>query len=367
MTATATQPETLTCTADTAKLRETMRRLASIPGRSVKPILDCVRIVARDGALHLTATNLETEATATIIACEVHEPGAVCVDAKRFAAALNTVSEPTVNMTLASDNLRVSTDAATFDLTTMPAGDYPATRGGGDVCMTVDAEALIAALAKTLPSVAKDASRYAINAVSIHSFRERADVVATDGRRLSLVKLAAKLDRTGPLLIPTPAAKLIVAVCDGEVSVSADAGCIRFESDGWRVTSSVVEASFPPYRDIFPKSQGITATLDVAELKDALNIAKVMTSDDSKGVRFDFSRDGLKLSSRTPEQGTATVRCACTLDGDSIAIGMQPQYVLDALNACDGDRVTIGMDAPNKPALFSDGDSRCIVMPVNLQ
>ncbi len=373
MTTTTTATTDLTCTIDATQLREAMSRLARIvPGNSPKPALQCVRIEARDGAARLTTTDQELAATATIRACEIHEPGTVLVNARRFADIAAKVFAPTIDLRGDGDGLKVTAGTSEFKLHGMPASDYPSTpEVDTDPLMSLDADLLVRAFAQTLPSVSREASRYAIAGVAMFKNGNGCDVVTTDGRRLSLVGLNETLDRNS-LLIPTKAAQFVAHVAEGVTVIRADDGRVRFTCDDWTVTTAQIEGNFPPYKDVMPKDATTTVEVEVDQLRAALDQAALMTSEESRGVRFDFPGNcaggTITLTSRAPELGDATARCECgRVTGDGLAIGLNPAFVASVLKVCTCETVRIEMTAPNKPALFIDGDFRCVVMPVNLQ
>ena len=52
------------------------------------------------------------------------------------------------------------------------------------------------------------------------------------------------------------------------------------------IYSRLVEGRFPRYQDVFPKDLPITIPLSVGRLAGALRQAKIVTSDESRGVDF---------------------------------------------------------------------------------
>ena len=49
-----------------------------------------------------------------------------------------------------------------------------------------------------------------------------------------------------------------------------------------------------------------------------------------------------------------------------VEIGFNTRYVLDMLAALTGDEITIEIVDPGSPAIFSDGRSRAVLMPMRV-
>ena len=86
---------------------------------------------------------------------------------------------------------------------------------------------------------------------------------------------------------------------------------ILFVTGDRLLASNLVEGNFPPYKDVIPKDGDKKAIIDTQVLVSAVRRAALLTNEESKGVRFAFSPEGLKLSSRAPENGG--IRDQCTV------------------------------------------------------
>ena len=98
----------------------------------------------------------------------------------------------------------------------------------------------------------------------------------------------------------------------------------------------------------------------------AVTRAALLTNEESKGIRVHLSNEGMVLSSRAPEQGEATIRLPVKYTGETLEIGFNPTFLIDAMKVC-GETTTLELQAPAKPGLLrSDPDFVYVVMPVNL-
>jgi DNA polymerase-3 subunit beta len=172
-------------------------------------------------------------------------------------------------------------------------------------------------------------------------------------------------------IIPTKALNLIDKLVDDPeeaVGFQIKENQVLVHTSSATLTSTLVEGQFPPYEDVIPKDADKKMTASTADFLAKIKLASLLTTEESKGVRLNFSKKGLVLSSRSPEAGEATVNFPCKFEGGDVEIGFNPAFMIEALRVVDSDEVTLEMLAPNRPGLIKGGPNFLyVIMPVNLQ
>ena len=101
------------------------------PGAS--PALLCVRLVATDEGLVLTATDTELAYRGTV-ACAVASPGALALDARELFQMARSLPEPTVRIRTAPlGKAEVRSGRSKFRMSAMPTDDLPPILGAQDI------------------------------------------------------------------------------------------------------------------------------------------------------------------------------------------------------------------------------------------
>ncbi len=118
-----------------------------------------------------------------------------------------------------------------------------------------------------------------------------------------------------------------------------------------------------------PKEQDKKVSFETTILSSAIRRAALLTNEESKGVRLSFADDKLTLTSRAPEMGEATVEVNLEdYQGDPLEIGFNPNFITEALNVVDTDKVLVELKSATKPGVLKTGpDFTYVIMPVNLQ
>ena len=92
-----------------------------------------------------------------------------------------------------------------------------------------------------------------------------------------------------------------------------------------------------------------------------------MTTPESQLVKFDFLKDRILISSRSPNLGEAKEEIAAQCNGSELAIGFNPNYLLDVLKNLDIETVLFCLTEADKPGLVRGKDDYFyVVMPMQL-
>ncbi|MEM1208757.1 MAG: DNA polymerase III subunit beta [Planctomycetota bacterium] len=343
--------------------------------RTPKPVLSCVKVVAGEDGLTLTATDLEVSLTLNALRVEVEQPGEALIPADKLSQIVRESIDPTLTMTTEGEVVQITGQDSKYRIYSQAVSDFPAVPTfDEEPHFEMVAGDLHRLVAMTIFATARENSRYAINGVLMERDGKNLTVVATDGHRLAMAKGKAQAAAEGgqSAIVPTKALQLLLRLFDDAeqvVKVRLAGNRVLFTADHATLTSSLVEGNFPPYRDVIPKDGDKKATLTTDVFISAVRRAALLTNEESKGVRMAYSPDGLTLSSRAPEMGEAEINVELAgYDGEPIEIGFNPAYLLDALKVMDDKQVQFDFKASNKPGVLRTGpDFLYVVMPVNLQ
>jgi DNA polymerase-3 subunit beta len=386
---------------------------AVVPSRTPTPALSCVKLVARkigaSGELTLAGTDAETSLHITLTQVDVKDPGEVAIPADKLRAIVGAEdNEPTLTLETEGEQCHIKGTNAHFKVFAYPAKDFPpmpdfaqAINGSGpDPAKSVfahTADGIMQLVSRTVFATARETSRYAINGVLLRRDGKKLEMVATDGRRLALSR--SQLSGTGKgsagenvtCIVPTKALNILGKLSrDPEETVRIAIGESRaffaFELPGTPgggkdpdkmpapraiLSTTLVEGTFPPYEDVIPKDQDKKVTAGRDELGAAVRKASVLTNEESRGVRMNFSGKNkrLTLSSRAPEMGESEIGVDLSnYEGEDIEISFNPSFITDVLKVVPQDQVIVELKAPNKPGLIRSetNDFLYVVMPVNL-
>lgn len=348
-----------------------------VPTRSPKPILQNVKMsVGADGCT-LVATDLEVGVRRRVLGAIVIDDGDVILPTARFGSMLKTSSDEEISIETGDDGILVRAGRSKFKLGMEDPALFPDVPdfNAGCYAVLVDSD-LRSLIRKTNYACDLNATRYALGGALIERSDDSLTFVATDGRRLAKATVSAEYvgsdGWTQQAIVPLKALKLISNATpedNTQVHVGVKTGvAVMVRTEDAVVYSRLLEGRFPDYTRVFPPSPSYKVPLNVAALRVAVDQASILTSEESRGVEFNFGSDELKLSTNAADVGQADVRLpyAAPIDGMDVSLVMDPKFVGDLLRAEDQDaEIVVELVGASNAVVFRAGD-RCvsIVMPI---
>jgi len=293
--------------------------------------------------------------------------------ADTISAIVTESGDDILNMELTESVLHVRGMGSHFQIVTREASEFPAVPVMEDTpALTIDMATLSRMIEWTVFCAARESTRYAINGVLWETNGDTLTLAATDGRRLSLArgKIEGGAETKGQVIVPIKALNLIMRLptdADARVGVTVTANQFLADLGRAKVSSALVEGHFPKYEDVIPTDCDRSVVLSTNEFLHATKRAALLSNEESKGVRLSLAEGELTLSSRSPEQGEATVSLPVPFKGEPVEIGFNPLFLTDVLRVAHADEVKLELSKPNRPGIIGIGkDFVYVVMPVNL-
>ena len=366
MTATATKPRKARVggiSLLTATLRAALATVrAAVPARSPKPILS--NVLLYNGGI--TASDLELQISAEID--YTGEP--VLLPFGRLQAILGAASGDEVTLTHSGTKCSVEVGVGKWDLPTEDALEFPRWEPTGvkPICR-IPCDQFVRAVKAVAYATDSESSRFALGAVLVEVKDGTVTLVGTDGRRLSSygIEVDQAVDDS-TTLIPARAILTISSIAshsEGAVQLEATASEVVATIDGTVVTARLVDGRFPRWRDVIPERDAKASLVNGAELLAATRAAAVCTSEQSKGVMFAISPEGIHLTAESAEAGQASVTCPVLEPGATVAVQMDPGFVADFLRGVDeAEPVEVEAVDHASAVVFRCGDCTGVVMPL---
>ncbi len=342
--------------------------------RQTMPILSNVLLVAKDGELSVTATDLEVELVAQVEVA-VESDGEITVSGRKLLDICRALPEGSdIDVSVSGEKLVVRSGRSKFSLATLPASEFPTVEDiKAGQTITVDQKDLGRLIEKTHFSMAQQDVRYYLNGMLLETKGTLLRAVATDGHRLALceVEIAdAKMDEQ-QVIVPRKGVLELQRLMSGKGSLDIELGPnhIRIQLEGIRFTSKLIDGRFPEYDRVIPKESSNELTADREAFKASLQRTAILSNEKYRGIRLIIRDSGVVMQAHNPEQEEAEEELEVQYSGEDIEIGFNVNYLLDALSAVDGDEVRLSVLDGNSSCLIrqpGNDDSKFVVMPMRL-
>jgi DNA polymerase-3 subunit beta len=199
--------------------------------------------------------------------------------------------------------------------------------------------------------------------------------VSTDGSRLSKVDTVLNKDANLPpgesAMIPKKGLVEVGKFLDdeGTVKIGFKENNFIVQKDSETLIILLLEGDFPEYSDIIVKKGGTSITFDRQLFLMMLKRMSILSSEDYKGVIFNFEKNQLVITSTNPDIGESKEDMDIKYSGDPISVMFNPKFFIETLNVIDDDNLIVNIVDEEKPCLIEgekDKTYLSVIMPMRI-
>lgn len=360
---------TLALSAERKPLLEALELAAGAAARrTTLPVLAAVRIVAEGGRLVATGTDGDLWVEAECPAL-VEGDGVVMALAADLVRAVKAAGDEP-RLELKGERLQVSGRDTTIRLAVMDPADFMAVQADETDAVTVrfTGGTLQAALARVLPAVSSEETRYWLNGIHLQLAGREARLTATDGHRLHHVRLPCEGSAEAAAGILPKRTIAAIARLDSSVDLTLSRAWVRLAAGTVVLTSRLIDGTFPDYERVIPDGKGkLRCKVGPSALLAAVRRVGWAAEGKLPPIRLQLDGNGLVLDARRPD---AEAETRLEVEGaGNCTWGLNARYLEAALGAVVGQEIElVGID-PSSPWLILDEarpDDRIVVMPMRV-
>ncbi|GEM48718.1 DNA polymerase III subunit beta [Deinococcus cellulosilyticus] len=353
-------------------LNAALQKLARVvPPRNNNPILSYTRLTTTHQGFHLEGTNLELDLR-FFVPAQVEGTAQLALPAHLFAQIVSKLPGETVEMSLQSGNVTVSSGGSNYKLQTGDVSQFP-TIEILEGTAKVKGAGFKQALSNTLYCVANEAFQQVFRAQKVECTPERLRVVCSDGFRLAYFQVDG-LDLTGNYLIPNKSAKEIAHLIDdqeGEITLAANTfrKQLSIHGNGWSLNTKLMDGEFPDYQRIVPSNIKATVNVRTSVLQEALNRTAVMCDSSlNNRIELQISDNKLHLWAEN-DYGKADEVLEVEHIGDPISLGFNVRFLSDAIKPITDEYTTLQLSGATTPAAIKGSQDTAylsVVVPLRI-
>jgi DNA polymerase III subunit beta len=347
--------------------------------RHTLPVLANVLIRKTGPQIELTTSDLEIQVRTTAELGGDSGNFATTVGARKLIDILRSMpADQTVSLSAAQNKLTLQGGKSRFTLQTLPSDDFPLVQEAADFgpMFAVPQKTLKNLIDQVHFAMAVHDIRYYLNGILFVAEGKNLTLVATDGHRLALAQatLDAEIPKQEVILPRKTVLELQRLLKDdkdgaGTIEMRFAGNQAKFSFSGMEFVTKLVEGKFPDYNRVIPKNHKNSVTLGRLPLLASLQRAAILTSEKFKGVRVNLEPGLLRIASSNAEQEEAKEELEIDYAGDSIEIGFNVTYLIDAMLNMSQDMVKLELQDTNSSVLITVPDMagfKYVVMPMRI-
>jgi DNA polymerase-3 subunit beta len=334
-----------------------------------------------ENELSISATDLETGFEG-FYAAKIDAQGIIAINARKFYEIVRDFPSEDISLSEIENHwIEIGNEHVEYHIVGMNPDDFPEIpQIEGVDFFEIDSITLAKMIEKTvIVSGASDDKRaHIIGAYAERIVEEDKKVfrmVSTDGSRLSKVDHVYEKDFNLPegdgVMIPKKGLIEVNKFLDSEgpVQIGFKDNNLIIKKEKETLIVRLLEGAFPDYQDIIAKKGGHTILLDNQLFLMMLKRMSILSSEDYKGVIFNFTEDKLNITSTNPDIGESKEDMKIEYRGEPITVMFNPKFFIETLNVIDDDKVMINMISEEKPCLIEGKNEKTylsVIMPMRI-
>ena len=340
----------------------------SLPTRPSVPVLSGLKLEASDGTLTLSGFDYETSARVSVPA-QVTDEGAALVSGRLLAEIARALPAHPVDVSDEGGRVVLLCRSSRFTLQTLPLDEYPSLPDLPGATGRVRGDLFADAVAQVAIAAGRDDMLPVFTGLRLEIDGEKLTLAATDRFRLAVRELEWRPERpdaSATALIParvlaeatrafagSPAEVTLALSGVGDAGGEGLLGLTGEAAGGVRhTTTRLLDGEFPPYRKLFPPEQHTEAYVDTAAIVESLKRV-ALVAERHTSVQLNFADGQVVLEAGSGDEAQASEALPARIEGDGVATGFNPRYLLDGLSAVRSAVTRLSFTQASRPAVIT--------------
>jgi len=343
--------------------------------RNTMPILANILVNATESEVELIGTDLEV-GLKTYFPAKIDETGSITVSGKKLFEIVRSLSEDQKVVFNEGKDLmmEITSGESEFKVLCLPREDYPQMpEPKFEKNIVLPLESFKEMIDRVYYAITQE-QRYYLNGALMLLRDGQMELVSTDGHRLAYTSLpleGLKVESEVKAIVSKKTLNELRKFDDESVEFDLDENNLFFRVRNRTLISRIIEGKFPNYEAVIPKENPDVLEISREKITDAIRRVSLLSTERSKGIRFNIEPNQIKLYSSNPEIGEARDRVDVDYSGSAMEIGFNSQYLLDFLTAVKSKKILFELKDENsavlmKPASDDDIKYLYVLMPMKI-
>ena len=354
-----------------------------VPSKTTLPILKSILVVAEQGELRFSVTNLDISMVTATREVTITEPGKAAILAEKLASFVRSLAPGSVTLVVDQNKLSIRCGKASLEVPCLNPDEYPQLPAlDATDPLYIPGDLLTTMVAETTYAVSRDETRPALMGILWEIDAKGLTMVATDAHRLARSKRPMTWEKrleTRRMIVDTSGLRQLprIVAQGGETSVLEvylGETQISFRAGDTVLHTRLLEGPFPDYNAVIPTGNDKLVVIDREAMLQAIRRVSITADRITNQIRLGIENGRLELGARGSDGSRAEDEIAVGYEGEALEIGFNFSYLQDILKNMRTDSVQLSLRNPQSAALIAPmGDSGeqssnllCLLMPLRL-
>ena len=314
-----------------------------INSKSPISILSNICLEADDEFVYVKCSNSAVSAK-TKFNAEICEKGSTTVFCAKLYAIVSQLPDGNIEFETSEKEIQVKAEGKKikYKLKSLAVDKFPEVIDfKKETSIEVASKDFKECIKETMFAVSTDSCRYMMTGCYLTADTEQNKItmVATDGKRMSLCSFNS--DKSiSPVIIPPKILQIVMMLAgtEGKIEINSTDKLFFVKIGNFEIYSSVIDATFPNYKRVYPNGLDHTITVSHDAFEKALKRACVMTD---KFARVDITVSNNKIIIESPDSdiGQSSEEIDAVYSGEDVKIAFNAAFLGDVLSVLTADKI----------------------------
>ncbi len=361
------------------------KSLQSISGvltnNAAVPIIQNFLFSVSGEALSISATDLETTMTTSVMLSKSDVDGAVVIQSKLLMDTIKSLPDIPIIFIIDLDTniVEIQANEGSYKLACYNAEDFPMPKEiENPNVVELPSMMVKTAISKTMFATGNDEMRMAMTGVFCELSPENVTFVGTDAHKLVRYRRTdVSADSAFSFIFPKKPLNQLknnLPDDDSNVRIEYDEINVRFIFQNFNLNARLIDGKYPNYEAVIPTNNPNILFIERVTLLNSLRRVSIYSNPSVMQVRFKLSLNELILTAEDSELSNLAVeKLNCNYGGEEMEIGFNAKFFMEMLSNIDTPEVKVEMSQPNRAGIITPVDNPnaqedvlMLVMPVML-
>ncbi len=347
----------------------------AVASHSSMAVLEGILIKASSNKIDIVANDLEMGIESSFEA-DVREEGQVVINAKMFMNIIKNLSSDTVSVEVGDKFLTtIKSGNAKFEIMGLNPSEFPELPYvNPDYSVAISKNMLKDMIMRTVFAVYKKEDRPVLRGCLMEIDKKEIKMAALDGYRLAFRKYKIEEEcEKKKFIIPEKAllelSKLLKEE-DNKILINSTSKHAVFIDDNYKLVTRLIEGEYMNYEALIKSDFPYNIECPVSDLMNSVYRASLIVINDITKcpVKIHIGGDNINVSCET-SIGFVDDNIEVKTGDEDIVMGFNSSFILEALRACDNDKVILKLKGQKEPLIIAptEGDDFIyLILPVKI-
>jgi DNA polymerase-3 subunit beta len=308
------------------------------------------------------ATDFEIGLEFTTKNIKIIDAGVATANGKKLLDIVKILKDDEVILETINDYLYIKQNSSKFKLPMFNPNEFPEfPKIEEKPKFELNSTLLVRSIKKISSAIDSNNPKFELNGALIDIRDGFLNLVATDTRRLAVVRLENQIEDNFSLIIPKKAIGEIQKLFFDDIEMFYDQNTLIAKSNNFQFFTKLINGKFPDYERIIPKEKNFRLLLNREKMIEAIKQISIVSNE----MKITFKPNTILFESLNDDNIEAKTEIEFTTGLDSeIFLAVNSRYLLDFLSNIEENNFTLGFNDTGLPFSLESENFMTIVMPI---